>query len=340
MKRALELAERGLGHTAPNPMVGCVIVHNNEIVGEGWHRKFGGSHAEVNAINSVLDKSKLPDSILFVTLEPCSHHGKTPPCADLIVKSKIGKVVIATKDPNPIVSGNGIERLKQAGIDLELNVCKEEANYLNKRFNSHFIRKRPYVILKWAQSADGYMDKLRQDGEKGSFPISCEESHLLSHKWRTEEQAILIGYQTALNDLPRLTSRLWPGRNPLRIIIDPNLKIKADNPVLNVDSRTLVFNRLETRQIFNVERIQLDFNRPIVPMILEYLHYEGILSLLVEGGKNTLETFIDSHLVDEIRRFTSKSLILNEGLKAPVINSQPSQIKDVCGKDNLETFIV
>lgn len=340
MKRALEIAERGLGHTAPNPMVGCIIVHNNEIIGEGWHRKFGGSHAEVNAINSVIDKSKLPDSTLFVTLEPCSHQGKTPPCADLIINHKIGKVVIATKDPNPIVSGNGIEKLKQAGIEVILDVCKKESDDLNKRFNSHFIRKRPYIILKWAQSADGYMDKLRQVEEKGSFPISSEESHLLSHKWRTEEQAILIGSQTALNDLPRLTSRLWPGKNALRVLIDPNLDVKPDNPVLNADSRTLVFNRFETRQIFNVERIQLDFNRPLVPKILEYLHYENVQSLLVEGGKYTLESFINSNWVDEIRRFTSKNLILKDGLKAPVISYHPSQIDDICGKDTLETFIV
>jgi diaminohydroxyphosphoribosylaminopyrimidine deaminase/5-amino-6-(5-phosphoribosylamino)uracil reductase len=340
MKRALELAQRGFGNVAPNPMVGCVIVHNDLIIGEGWHRKYGEAHAEVNAINSVVDKTKLPESTLYVTLEPCNHHGKTPPCANLIIDNNINKVVIATEDPNPLVRGQGIKLLKSAGIIVTTGICQDKANNLNRRFNTFHIDKRPYVIAKWAESADGFIDKIRSQGEKGSFVISGEESHTISHKWRTEEQGILIGLYTALNDQPQLTARKWSGNNPLRILIDPNLEVKADNPVLNGEARTLVFNRLETRQMFNVERIQLDFRQEIIPLILDYLHYEGIQSLLVEGGKRTIQSFADLKLIDEIRRFTSNHLKIKKGLISPQINNLQRAHYEIIGQDILETFTV
>ncbi|MEX1188263.1 MAG: bifunctional diaminohydroxyphosphoribosylaminopyrimidine deaminase/5-amino-6-(5-phosphoribosylamino)uracil reductase RibD [Bacteroidia bacterium] len=338
MRRALELARRGLGSVAPNPMVGCVIVHNNEIIGEGWHRQYGEAHAEVNAINSVNDKDILSKSTLYVTLEPCSHFGKTPPCADLILKYKIPKVVIASIDPNPLVAGRGISKLRDAGLEVIEGVLQDESNFLNRRFITFHEKKRPYVILKWAQSADGFIDSVRQDDSKGSFAISSTSSHQLSHKYRTEEQAILIGKSTALNDLPQLTSRLWPGKNPLRILIDPMLEVPSHNPVLNTDSRTLVFNKLETRQIFNVDRIQLDFSKPVLNNILDYLYYEGIQSVIVEGGKFTLERFIKAELFDEIRRFTSLKLKIKNGLKAPEISLSAVESQVIAKADLLEIF--
>ena len=338
MHRALELAKRGFGNVSPNPMVGCVIVHNDLIIGEGWHRQFGQAHAEVNAINSVLNEELLAQSTLFVSLEPCSHFGKTPPCADLIIAKKIPKVVIASVDPNSKVSGQGIEKLKAAGVEVISGVLDEEAKFINRRFNTFHQKKRPYIILKWAQSADGFIDKQRTNNETGSFAISSKEARQLTHKWRTEEQAILIGKATAINDQPLLTTRLWPGKNPLRILIDPNLDVDLSNPIFNEDARTLVFNRLESRMIFNTERIQLDFSKNVLENILSYLHYEGIQSVLVEGGRQTLDSFIESNLFDEIRRFTSLELNLHKGLKAPQINMLALDSSAIENKDLLEVF--
>ncbi len=338
MHRALELAKRGFGNVAPNPMVGCVIVHNDSIIGEGWHQQFGQAHAEVNAINSVINQELLAQSTLYVTLEPCSHFGKTPPCADLIITKNIPKVVIASIDPNPKVSGKGIEKLKTAGIEVISGILDAEAKFINRRFNTFHQKKRPYIILKWAQSADGFMDKQRSTNEAGSFAISSPEAHQLTHRWRTEEQAILIGKTTAINDQPLLTARLWPGKNPLRILIDPNLEVDLSNPIFNEDARTLVFNRLESRLIFNTERIQLDFSQNVLENILSYLHYEGIQSVLVEGGRQTLDSFIESNLFDEIRRFTSLELKLDEGLKAPQIEMLALECYTIENKDFLEVF--
>lgn len=336
MLRALELAARGLGTVAPNPLVGCVIVHNDRIIGQGWHHTYGKEHAEVHAINSVNDKHLLPSSTLYVTLEPCNHHGKTPPCSELIVQYHIPKAVIATIDPNPLVAGKGITRLREAGVEVVTGIHEREAVFQNRRFFTFQEQKRPYVILKWAETADGYMDILRKDGETGSFPLSGPEAQRLVHRWRTEEAAILVGAHTALNDNPRLTARLWPGRNPIRILIDPNLRVPAGSYLLDGSVRTLIFNRLETRAVFSTEYIQLDFSREVLPDILHYLHYEGIQSVLVEGGAYTLQRFIRSNLWDEIRIFRSGQQ-LHQGLKAPVVDWQAATVEQV-GADRLYSY--
>ena len=336
MLRALNLANRGIGNVAPNPLVGCVIVHDDVIIGEGWHTEFGDAHAEVNAINSVKDKSLLKDSTLYVTLEPCSHTGKTPPCADLIIQMKIPKVVIATVDPNPLVSGKGIAKLEAAGIEVICGILEQKTRFQNRRFITFHTKKRPYIILKWAQSADGFMDVLRDEKTKGSIAISGEAAHQLAHQWRSEEAAILVGKNTAINDNPQLNVRLWQGKNPVRVLIDPMLQVQGDGKIFNADARTLVFNRLETRNIFNVDRIQLDFSENILPKILEYLHFEGIQSLIVEGGSDTLSRFIHAGLWDEVRRFTSKKEI-TDGLKAPIINDK-AQVSFPVEEDLLDIF--
>lgn len=336
MQRALELAAKGIGHVAPNPLVGCVIVHNEQIIGEGWHRKFGAAHAEINAIESVEDKSLLAHSTLYVTLEPCSHFGKTPPCANRIVEEKIPKVVIASFDPNPLVSGKGAALLRQSGIEVTEGFMKQEADFMNRRFICFHNKKRPYVIAKWAQSADGFMDIDRIKGQTGSFAISGPHSAIYNHRWRSEEQAILVGKQTVLTDNPLLTVRHWNGANPIRVVIDPNLEIPRQAAVFDQSVRTLVFNRLETRTLFNVERIQLDFSREIIPDILQYLHYEGIQSLIVEGGAYTLGRFFNSGQVDEIRKIIATDKYLNTGLKAPLVNSTLAEIILPQGMDRIE----
>jgi diaminohydroxyphosphoribosylaminopyrimidine deaminase/5-amino-6-(5-phosphoribosylamino)uracil reductase len=320
MQRAFELAAFGQGNVAPNPMVGCVIVHNSRIIGEGWHRKFGEAHAEVNAIASVSEGHLLPVSTMYVSLEPCNHHGKTPPCTELIINSGIRKVVIATKDPNPLVSGKGIDRLRNAGIEVVVGLLEEAAQRINRRFITFQTEKRPYVILKWAETADRFMDILRPSAELGSFQISGEESHRIVHRWRTEESAILVGAQTGITDNPRLSARLWPGKNPTRIVIDPDLKVPPDSNLLDNSVRTLIFNRLQTKTVFNTAFIQLDFTREIIPDVLAYLHQEHIQSVLVEGGQSTLNHFLRSGLWDEIRIIRSNNY-LREGLKAPELPS-------------------
>ena len=253
MQRALELAAFGIGNVAPNPLVGCVIVHNDKIIGEGWHQKFGGPHAEVNAINSVNNKQLLAESTLYVTLEPCNHHGKTPPCVDLILQYKIPNVVIATLDVNPIVSGKGVARLKENGVEVSFGILAQEAQFQNRRFITFHQKKRPYIILKWAQSADGFIDKKREIGEKGSFQISGKAAQIALHQWRSEEAGILVGKNTALIDNPKLNTRLWEGNNPVRIIIDTNLEVPRTHHIYDNSVRTLIFNRLERGGLYILE---------------------------------------------------------------------------------------
>ena len=333
MKRALELAERGKGSVAPNPMVGCVIVHQNKIIGEGWHRQYGMEHAEVNAINSVENKMLLPHSSLYVTLEPCSHFGKTPPCADLIIEHKIPKVIIATNDPNPLVEGQGINKLQDNNVKVRTGILETESRFMNRRFFTFFEKKRPHIILKWAQTADGFMDRERPSGEKGSFQISSEESSRTVHRWRTEEAGILVGKNTVMTDNPLLTVRKWPGKNPVRIMIDPNLEVSKYSHILDGSARTIIFNRLETRTIFNNQFVQLDFSKDILPDILMYLHYEGIQSVMVEGGAETLKRFIENGTWDEARIIRS-DMILEQGLRAPTIPAGESVLSKI-GKDQL-----
>lgn len=335
MLRAIELAKRGAGNVAPNPMVGCVIVHDGVVIGEGWHRNYGGPHAEVHAIQSVSDKSLLKQSELYVTLEPCSHFGKTPPCADLIVDSKIPRVYVANLDPNPLVAGKGIEKLRAVGIELKVGLCHDEAAWMNRRFLTFMQNQRPYIRLKWAMSSDGFMDKLRSADEKGSFRISGDEARRISHRWRTEESAILIGSRTALVDNPELTSRFWPGKSPICVLIDPSLKVPKDAKLFHQDRLTLVYNRLIEKATTNAQFVKIE-GVDLLQEILKDLFERKIQSVLVEGGAQTLQSFINQNCWDEISVFQSNQT-LGDGLKAPTFQSEISEIEMV-GNDKLISY--
>ena len=319
MHRCLELAKLGIGTVAPNPMVGAVIVLDGKIIGEGFHEIYGGPHAEVNAINSVKDPSVLKDATIYVSLEPCSHHGKTPPCADLLVKHQFQKVVIACQDTFSEVSGNGIKRLQQAGIEVEFGILEKEARLLNKRFFTFHEEHRPYVILKWAQSRNGYIDIQRNENHSGIHWITQPETKKLVHKWRSEEMAILVGKNTVLNDNPSLTVREWTGSHPIRIVLDSNLEIPADRTVFNEEVPTIVFNTQKQAVENNIQFIQL---KKIEPQhLLEVLFQLNIQSVIIEGGATVLQSFIDHNLWDEARVLTGIYSIEN-GVDAPQISGQ------------------
>ncbi|WP_405265849.1 bifunctional diaminohydroxyphosphoribosylaminopyrimidine deaminase/5-amino-6-(5-phosphoribosylamino)uracil reductase RibD [Cellulophaga sp. Ld12] len=318
--RCIQIAQNGLGTTAPNPMVGAVIVHKNKIIGEGYTSPYGGAHAEVNAINSVKDKSLLSESTIYVTLEPCSHYGKTPPCADLILKHHIKNVVVGLLDPHEKVAGQGIQKLKDAGCQVTVGVLEKECREHHKRFLTFQEKKRPYLILKWAETRDGFIapeTHLRTE-EKQAFWITSPYSRQLVHQWRTEEQAILVGTNTVLADNPKLNVRSWTGRNPTRIIIDRNLKIDASHHVLDKSVKTIVFTAISDESKYNpdVEYLLIDFSKEIAAQICEALYLQNIQSILIEGGQRTLQTFIDENLWDEARIFIGNSTFKN-GIKAP-----------------------
>lgn len=312
MRRALELAELGRGVASPNPMVGCVIVHNNKIIGEGWHKKYGEPHAEVNAVNAVEDKRLLSESFVYVTLEPCSHFGKTPPCADLLIKHNVKKVVICNVDTNPLVAGRGIEKLKQAGIEIVTGVCEKEGGELNKRFFQFIEKERPYIILKWAETADGFIAKENNDSKW----ISNEHSRQLVHKWRAEEDAILAGRNTVHHDNPQLNVRDWSGRNPLRIVIDRFLTLSDKLHVFDGSQPTLVYNVLKHEEHVNLTLVRID-EQGFLWHLVKDLYRRKIQSVIVEGGLFTLQQFIDQGLWDEARVFAS-SKIFGAGISAPV----------------------
>lgn len=321
MQRAIELARLGAGHVSPNPLVGSVIVHNNLIIGEGWHRQFGGPHAEINAISSVPDKSLLPESTIYVTLEPCSHTGKTPPCADAIIKHGFKQVVIGLTDPNPLVNGKGIKRLQKAGINVTTGILTEACRELNKRFIHSIKQKQPYVILKWAQTTNGLLAPFTTD-EKfiEQKQISHPTLQRLTHKWRTEEDAILVGTNTALADNPALTARYWKGRNPKRVVLDlqgrlpHHLNVFSDGqPTIVVTQTPAVFANLNTVTIIPIKHPQHFLNE-----MLHALYQLGILSLVVEGGAQLLTTFINENLWQEAQIITAPA-VFTAGIKAPAI---------------------
>lgn len=314
MQRCLDLALKGIGRVAPNPMVGSVIVHNGHIIGEGYHMKYGGPHAEVNAIASVQDETLLKDATLYVNLEPCSHYGKTPPCADLILTKQIPCVVIGSYDPNPKVAGKGIQRLKDAGVEVITEILKTESDFLNRRFLTYHTRHRPYVVLKWAQSSDGFMGL----NEPRQLWLTNALSKKLSHKWRTEEQAILVGRNTVTIDDSELTARLWPGNNPLRVVIDRNLVLSADKKIFNSEADTLIVNEQKDETTGNLHYCKIDFEADVPAQILELLYRRNILSVIIEGGARTLQSFIHSQLWDEARIFTTPHT-LKHGIPAPVL---------------------
>lgn len=323
MNRCIELARNGLGNVAPNPLVGCVIVHNDKIIGEGYHKFFGGPHAEVNAIHSVKNKSLLPESTIYVNLEPCTHFGKTPPCSDLIIKKEIPKVVIGTEDPYVEVSGNGIKKLKNAGCDVKTGVLQKNCKDLNKRFFTFINKKRPYIILKWAQTKNGLIDIIR-DHNSPQQPtwITNETSRNLVHKWRNEEQAIMIGRVTAEMDNPKLTNRNWGTNSPIRIVMDNELVLEKNLNMFDQSIETIIFNRKISKKDKNLEYIQFGNQNNEVAEVLDYLYNRKIQSVIIEGGEKLLSTFITDNAWDEARVFVGDKSF-KEGVRAPTIIGEP-----------------
>ena len=327
MRRCLDLAMNGLGQVAPNPMVGCVIVHQQSVIGEGYHKYAGEAHAEVNAIASVANKELLRESVLYVNLEPCAHYGKTPPCTSLILDMDIPKVVIGTQDPFPEVSGKGIDILSEAGLDVTDGVLFEECRHLNRRFFTFHEKKRPYIILKWAQTSDGYIDILRHP-EAANRPtwITSERLRLLVHKWRAEEPAIMTGTNTALLDNPHLNIRDWHGKQPVRIILDRSCRLPASLNIFDNSQQTIIFNALKDDSKGLNQWIRIPFDDSVLLHIMNTLYNMNIQSVFVEGGRQLLQSFIDQNLWDEARVFIGQQTFGN-GCPAPVINKlSPSTI--------------
>jgi diaminohydroxyphosphoribosylaminopyrimidine deaminase/5-amino-6-(5-phosphoribosylamino)uracil reductase len=316
----LELAQNGAGAVAPNPMVGSVVVHDGKIIGEGFHQKVGEAHAEVNAIHAVHNGSLLPDSTIYVSLEPCAHFGKTPPCADLIVAKKIKRVVIGCLDPFAKVNGAGVKRLTESGAEVRVGILEKEAMELNRRFMTFHQKKRPYIILKWAETADGSVDHIRSDSNQKPLSITCNTANILVHKWRAEEAAIMVGKNTAILDDPSLTTRHYRGKNPIRILLDSNSETPASAKIFNTDAETIVINE-------NTNDLQLQ---------LAELHSRDVQSVMVEGGPTLHRSFYEAGLWDEIRRFVSPIRIA-EGIKAMRVQQEPEQISAV-GTDQLYTY--
>ena len=318
IKRCLQLAKMGLPAAMPNPSVGAVLVYNDEIIGEGYTSAYGGNHAEVNAINAVKDKALLCKATLYVSLEPCSHFGKTPPCADLIIKSKIQKVVIGTLDTNEKVAGRGVQKLLDAGIKVEIGILTNDCYEVNKRFFTFYNKKRPFIILKWAESQDGFIAPQSQK-KVASYAISNEISHQLVHKWRSEEQAILVGTNTIFKDNPKLNVRDWTGKNPVRVVLDRIGKIKDTFHVKDKSINTIVLTEQENlKSTENIEYETVTFDDQLIPSICAILQKRNIQSVLVEGGTKMLQSFIDANLWDEARIFKSDTVLL-EGVQAPTI---------------------
>jgi diaminohydroxyphosphoribosylaminopyrimidine deaminase / 5-amino-6-(5-phosphoribosylamino)uracil reductase len=354
LEKCLALAEKGIGYVAPNPMVGCVVVYNGEIIGEGYHEEFGKPHAEVNAINDV--KKKFPDykerlknSTLYVNLEPCSHYGKTPPCADLIVENQIKEVVIGCLDPNPMVAGRGIAKLRDAGINVVTGVLEDESRKLNKRFITFHEKERPYIILKWAQTSDGFISRLPVPEKREENLVSGEDAHWLSHIWRSHEQAIMVGTNTVKADDPALTVRHVEGKNPTKIILDRRLELGGHKVFdSSSGSKLIIF----TEEIYQadytgprkdhvdykgvLEYVKVPFEHRLLPSIMKQLHKRNISSVLVEGGAKLLQSFLNENLFDEIRIFTSPKKF-GKGVRAPLLALDPSEEMNI-GEDLLRIY--
>lgn len=331
MKRALELASLGMGKVSPNPMVGCVIVHEGKIIGEGYHQAYGGPHAEVHAVRSVANQQLLREAIAYVTLEPCAHWGKTPPCANLLVEKGLKKVVIAAVDSNPLVEGKGIEILKKAGIEVETGNLEAEARWQNRRFFTQIEKKRPYVILKWAQSQDGFV--ARKDFT--SKWISSSLSRQLVHRWRAEEDAILVGKNTALHDNPRLDVRDWVGKNPLRVVIDSRLELPTSLHLFDRSIPTLCYTTVKSEIVENLEFVKMEGVFSMHALLAD-LHSRKVQSLIVEGGSHILRQFISAGLWDEARVFTGKAKF-ETGIPAPTLNQNPTETLTI-GEDILNVY--
>ena len=324
MQRAIELAKLGVGSVSPNPQVGCVIVHNNIIIGEGWHQKFGGPHAEIQALNSVTNKWLLKESTVYVTLEPCSHFGKTPPCANALIEHGIKQVVIGITDPNPLVSGKGIKLLNDAGINVITDLLKNECADLNKRYITYINQKRPYVILKWAQTNDGFIAPDKNELSDTEFEkqkqISAATVQKITHRWRTQEDAFMVGTNTALIDNPKLSARHWQGRNPKRVVLDLNNRLSKSLCLFDGTQPTFVFvyEENQTESTYNMTYIPITRKKDLVPQILTELYKQKIQSLVIEGGAQILQTFIDSNVWDEAIIIKAPHQ-LTQGIKAPTL---------------------
>ena len=341
MHRCLELAQLGAGRVAPNPMVGAALVHDGRVIGEGYHQRCGEAHAEVNCINSVSleDQPLVQKSTLYVSLEPCSHYGKTPPCSDLIIGNRIPQVVIGCKDVFSDAQGNagkGIQQMQAAGIQVTTGIQEDDCRRLNRRFFTYHLSKRPYVILKWAESANGRIAADGQSGPAERIHISNAFSNRLMHKWRSEEQAILVGKQTVLVDDPSLTTRSWPGTNPLRCIVDKDLSLPAELKIFDDSGPTLVFNLTRQGKEGNIKWVKVPDTG--IATLLTSMHTLGIQSLLVEGGARLLQAFIEAGLWDEARVIRNESLMIDDGLAAPVLREYELEKKESLLTDTLRYF--
>ncbi|MDN3687690.1 bifunctional diaminohydroxyphosphoribosylaminopyrimidine deaminase/5-amino-6-(5-phosphoribosylamino)uracil reductase RibD [Cyclobacterium jeungdonense] len=331
MRRALDLASLGQGKVSPNPLVGCVIVHNGLVIGEGYHEQYGQAHAEVNAIARVNDKELLPFSTLYVTLEPCAHHGKTPPCADLVVRHQLKRVVIGAVDSNPLVGGKGITKLEKAGIRVETGILEKEIRYQNRRFFTQMEKGRPFILLKWAQTRDGFIARSNYDSKWISNPLSRQ----LVHRWRAEESSILVGTNTAHYDNPQLTVRDWTGKNPLRLVIDRQLRLSPSLKLFDDSQPTLIYNQKQDKITGQTQWVRLDPGFTL-KSILEDLHQRNIQSLMVEGGAALLRDFIGQGLWDEARVFTGTSRF-GLGIPAPMLPVYPTE-QIMLDQDLLQTY--
>ena len=336
MKRALELARNAWPNCRPNPAVGAVVVYNGSIVGEGFTQQYGGPHAEVMAIKAVEQQKVLKDSSLYVTLEPCNHYGKTPPCSELIIKSQIKEVFIATRDPFGASFDRGIEILEKNKVKVHLGICEEEALEINKRFFTFQGKKRPYLILKWAESKDRFIAPANSNDHQKIHWISGELSQQLNHKWRSEEMAILVGTNTAFSDNPELNTRHWNGKSPIRILIDKDLRIKESSRIFNDSADSYIFNDRYNSSRANLHWIKLNFDRNVPEQICSFLYELNIQSVIVEGGAITLNSFIEKGLWDEARIFRSKTN-LGKGVEAPKLNAAYHCLTHI-GKDELRIY--
>lgn len=329
MRRCLQIAKNGIAAALPNPSVGAVIVYQEKIIGEGFTSIYGGPHAEVNAINAVKDKSLLKKATLYVSLEPCSHFGKTPPCCDLILKNDIPAIVIGCQDPNALVAGKSIQKMKEAGKIVVVGVLEKECQESNQRFFTFHNKKRPYIILKWAESLDGFIAPTNEvrlqisQAKQQPFWISNKYSRQITHKWRSEEQAILIGTQTAIDDNPKLDVRDWKGKNPIKIVLDQNNRIPKENNIFDNQSNVIVLTGAD-----------LDFKNKMATQIAHIIYEKNIASVIIEGGRQTLQSFIDENLWDEARVFRGSN-VLNDGIKAPKMKAKLMAAKAIINDELL-----
>ncbi|TAG14471.1 MAG: bifunctional diaminohydroxyphosphoribosylaminopyrimidine deaminase/5-amino-6-(5-phosphoribosylamino)uracil reductase RibD [Sphingobacteriia bacterium] len=319
MSRCIELAQKGAGKVAPNPMVGAILVHENKIIGEGYHQQYGAAHAEVNCINHVNEKdhSLIQESTLYISLEPCAHFGKTPPCSDLIIHHKIKKVVVGCRDPFISVNGKGIEKLNNAGVTVIENILCNECIALNKRFFTFHQQQRPYIILKWAQTSNGFIG----NESAHRLHISSHQTNCMVHQWRSEEAAILIGTNTALKDNPQLTNRLYKGNSPLRLLLDLQLRLPKELILFNDMLPLVVFNFKKENLEGVVQYKKLSPEKPLLPQIMAIAHQMNIQSILVEGGAKLLQSFVDEGLWDEARVITNNQLKIETGISAPLLKN-------------------